>query len=114
MGGPYYLGLDVGTQGTKGVVTDASTRRVVARASHAYDLIEGLPPGAAEQHPDRWIEAITRVATDLWSQQPHRRDDLAAIGVSGQQHVGTAIVGQRQDRFPEPLGEGRLSGVFDL
>jgi len=80
------LGLDVGTQGTKGVLVDAEDREVVARASDSYDLIPDLPVGAAEQHPDRWIEAITRVAADLWSQQPHRREDLAAIGVSGQQH----------------------------
>ena len=41
-----FLGLDVGTQGTKGVVLDAETGRVVARASAAYGLLEGLGPGA--------------------------------------------------------------------
>ena len=41
-----FLGLDVGTQGTKGLVLDADAGTVVARASRSYELIAGLPPGA--------------------------------------------------------------------
>ena len=62
--GDLFLGLDVGTQGTKGLVVEQGGA-VVARAAASYGLIEGLPSGAAEQHPDTWIEAIATVAADL-------------------------------------------------
>ena len=48
------LGLDVGTQGTKALLVDVDEGRVVARAARSYGLIEGLPPGHAEQHPATW------------------------------------------------------------
>ena len=78
------LGLDVGTQGTKGLVVDAESREVVARATASYDLLPGLPPGAAEQHPETWAGALRDVCGEL-----ARQVDLArveALGVSGQQH----------------------------
>jgi len=82
--GEYYLGLDVGTQGTKGIVVAAATQQVVARASASYDLLPGLPEGAAEQHPQTWLEAIATVARALWDSV-----DAAAVrglAISGQQH----------------------------
>ena len=39
-----FLGLDVGTQGTKALLVDAESCAVVARASHAYGLEPGLGP----------------------------------------------------------------------
>jgi len=59
MTGDVFLGLDVGTQGTKGLLVDLEERAVVARASASYGLIGGLPPGAAEQHPKTWIDYRT-------------------------------------------------------
>ena len=63
------LGLDVGTQGAKGLVIDAqsgpSGGTVVARAARDYDLLEGLPAGAAEQHPSTWVDAVRAVAEEL-------------------------------------------------
>ena len=57
-GGDLFLGLDVGTQSTKALVYDAGTGDVVERSQVSYDLIEGLPPGHAEQHPEMWLEAV--------------------------------------------------------
>ena len=54
---------------------------VVGRASAAYDLIPDLPPGAAEQHPDTWLDAIASVVREL-ALDPTR---LGGVGVSGQQ-----------------------------
>jgi xylulokinase len=85
------LGLDVGTQGTKGVVVDLAEHRVVARAASSYGLIEGLPPGAAEQHPDTWIEAAARVCAELLATPRVERARVRAIGVSGQQHGLVAL-----------------------
>lgn len=86
-GNGYYIGLDVGTQSTKGVLVDASKRgadAIVARSAEAYDLIGGLPPGAAEQHPHTWRDAVRKVLKELTADG--RRDRVAGIGVSGQQH----------------------------
>src|SRR5690606_31457777 len=66
----FYIGLDVGTQSTKGILLDANKTgpsAIVARASAAYDLIEGLPSGAAEQHPHTWRDAVGTVVKQLLS-----------------------------------------------
>jgi len=83
---PLFLGLDVGTQGTKGLLVDAERRAVVARASSSYDLIAGLPPGAAEQHPATWIDAVRDVARELLAAPGVEAGRVAGVGVSGQQH----------------------------
>ena len=84
VGEGLWVGLDVGTQGTKGVVLDASSGAIVARASWGYGLMEGLSPGAAEQHPDTWIDAVRRVCSELMSQVDRSR--VLGVGISGQQH----------------------------
>src|SRR5688572_6410077 len=83
----FYVGLDVGTQSTKGVLLDADKSgpaAIVARASAAYDLIEGLPSGAAEQHPHTWRDAVGTVVRQLLSGVDASK--VRGIGVSGQQH----------------------------
>jgi xylulokinase len=84
--GPAYLGLDVGTKGTKGIVLDAESGAVVARASSEYGMLDGLPPGAAEQHPDMWIGAVASVCKELLESRGVNAGRVAGIGVSGQQH----------------------------
>ncbi len=84
--GHFYLGLDVGTQGTKGLVLDSDSGRVLARGAAAYGLIEGLPPGAAEQHPETWVVAVRDVAAQLRAEVPDLAARAAGVGVSGQQH----------------------------
>jgi len=84
--GGLYLGLDVGTQGTKGVVLDAASGEVVARAGVSYGLIEDLAPGAAEQHPETWIDAVRQVCSALWSSGVVDPGRVRGVGVSGQQH----------------------------
>jgi len=80
------LGLDVGTQGTKGLVLDLESGRVVARASSSYGLLPGLPVGAAEQDPATWWDAVRTVVAELRAQDAFHPERLRGIGVSGQQH----------------------------
>lgn len=80
------IGLDVGTQGTKGLALDVEARRVVARASSSYGLIEGLPPGHAEQHPATWRRAVVEVVRALVRGVATRASEIRSLGVSGQQH----------------------------
>jgi len=80
------IGLDVGTQGTKGLALDVDARRVVARASSTYGLIEGLPSGHAEQHPATWRRAVVEVVRALVRGVGTRASEIRSLGVSGQQH----------------------------
>ncbi len=80
------LGIDVGTQGTKGLALDVDARAVLARGGSAYGLIEGLPVGAAEQHPDTWWRATVEVVRGLVRDLGPRAAEIRSIGVSGQQH----------------------------
>jgi xylulokinase len=101
MDSELLLGLDVGTQGTKALVVDVDARAVVARASSSYDLIPGLPPGAAEQHPDTWWNAVRECARALAQQVELGR--VRAVGVSGQQHGFVALDARKQVIRPAKL-----------
>ncbi|HBP55888.1 MAG TPA: xylulokinase, partial [Verrucomicrobiales bacterium] len=52
-----FIGIDSGTQSTKVLIVDGRSGKVLSEASQSYGLIEGLPPGAKEQHPHTWKEA---------------------------------------------------------
>ncbi len=83
---PLFIGIDSGTQSTKVLVVDGKSGRVLASASEAYGLIEGLAPGAKEQHPDSWRVATAKGIRAALKAAKVRASDVVAIGVSGQQH----------------------------
>jgi xylulokinase len=95
-----YLGFDVGTQATKGVVLDATTARVIARGGSSYGLIPNLPRGAAEQDPQTWVRAVREVAAELLSASGVERARIRGLGVSGQQHG--LVVLDVEDRIVRP------------
>jgi len=80
------LGIDSGTQSTKVLVVDARNGKVLGQAARAYDLIPGLPPGAKEQHPHTWREAAAHAIKAALKAAGAAAEEVAAIGVSGQQH----------------------------
>lgn len=86
-----FLGLDVGTQGTKALLVDVAGARVVARASSSYGLIEDLGPGAAEQQPATWLAAIRAATSELFRGREAERARVAGLAVSGQQHGLVAL-----------------------
>ena len=81
-----FLGIDSGTQSTKVLVVDSRQGKVVGEAAKAYGLIPRLPPGAKEQHPQTWVDATTAAITAALQQAKASAKEVAAIGVSGQQH----------------------------
>jgi xylulokinase len=97
-----FLGLDVGTQGTKGVALDRTSGRIIARSSHPYGLIPGLGPGAAEQHPEQWIDAVCAVTRDLVAAGA-APEAVHGIGVSGQQHGAVVLDGEGRVVRPAKL-----------
>lgn len=79
-----FLGIDSGTQSTKGIALDLTRGRVVAETRVPHRLIAGLPAGHMEQHPQDWTRALDRVLRKLSAQIDASR--VRGIGVSGQQH----------------------------
>src|SRR5580658_6085390 len=79
-----YVGVDSGTQSVKAVALDAKTGLVVAEARAPHHLIEGLPPGHMEQHPQEWVTAMDAAIGEVASRIDRSR--VRGIGVSGQQH----------------------------
>ena len=81
------IGLDVGTQGIKGVVLDpAQSPSIIARATLPLSLLTGLPAGAAEQNPEDWWQGVVTVIQALLESDAVEPSAIDAIGVSGQQH----------------------------
>ncbi len=85
------LGIDSGTQSTKTVALDLESGRVLTSASQAYGLIEGLPPGHLEQAPQSWIDAVDATVKEVLTNLGPARDEVRAVGVSGQQHGLVAL-----------------------
>ncbi len=80
-----FIGIDSGTQSTKGILLSEKTGRILAKSSKAYDL-QSNSQGGREQHPDTWVKACKTVITQLVKSADIASDQVAAIGVSGQQH----------------------------
>jgi xylulokinase len=98
-----YLGLDSGTQSTKAIAVDIESGNVLASAQNAYGLIEGLPPGHLEQHPETWVEAAGGAVQECIARLGPRRAEVRAIGVSGQQHGLVALNASDQPVRPAKL-----------
>jgi len=82
----YYLGIDSGTQSTKAIVLDFETGIIIASAHRKYDLIDGLPAGHLEQHPQDWLSAVDGCIEECVQKLGADKTKIAGIGVSGQQH----------------------------
>ena len=97
------LGIDSGTQSTKTIVLDFETGEILASAQAAYGFIEGLPPGHLEQHPQTWLDAAALTVAKCLLQIGGRREEVAAMGVSGQQHGMVALNSQDKPVRPAKL-----------
>jgi xylulokinase len=80
------LGIDCGTQSLKTVALDRDSGEILASATRAYGLVEGLPPGHLEQDPGIWWIALQETVAEVLAALGPRRGEVAALGVSGQQH----------------------------
>ncbi len=80
------LGIDCGTQSLKTVALDGVTGEVLASGSRTYGMVEGLPAGHLEQDPELWWNALRETVAEVLEVLGPRRGEVAALGVSGQQH----------------------------
>ncbi len=81
----YFLGIDSGTQSTKAIIL-SEEGEVCGRGQDNYDLIPNLPVGHKEQNPSQWIEALITSVKEALKDSRVNPDNIAGIGVSGQQH----------------------------
>ena len=91
-----FLGIDCGTQSTKTIALDWESRRILASAQQSYDFVAGLPPGAMEQNPQDWTNAADATISEVLAKLGDRKDEVRAIGVSGQQH-GLVVLDENDD-----------------
>lgn len=80
-----YIGVDVGTQGTKTVVCDGVEGKVIAEERATYPLIERAD-GTREQNPHHWVEAVKKTISDVLKRPGVNKALIRGMGVSGQQH----------------------------
>jgi xylulokinase len=82
----YAVGIDSGTQGTKALVVDFENGRVLGRGYAPHAMAAGLPPGASEQKPRTWVEAMEIALGEALRESGVERKEIVSLGVSGQQH----------------------------
>ena len=82
----YAVGIDSGTQGTKALVVDFETGRVLGRGHGPHAMVKGLGPGASEQDPASWVGAMETALAAAFKQARINAKKVVSLGVSGQQH----------------------------
>ena len=80
-----YLGIDVGTGGTRALVIDKAGK-VVASGSEEHEAFASPHPGWAEQDPRDWWRACGLAVRKALKYANLRADEIACVGFSGQMH----------------------------
>ena len=81
----YWLGIDVGTGGTRALLVDAKGREVAA-CTAPHEEMRMLHPTWAEQDPDDWARAAFEAIRGSLAQANAKPEDVRGIGFSGQMH----------------------------
>ncbi|HEY8205807.1 MAG TPA: xylulokinase [Pyrinomonadaceae bacterium] len=88
-----FLGIDVGTGGTRAVVVETDGR-VTASATVEHVPFASAQTGWAEQDPRDWWRASTFAIRQILANE--KAEDIGAIGLSGQMH-GTVLLDARDE-----------------
>jgi xylulokinase len=80
----HYLGIDVGTSGTKTLLIDEAGK-VLAEANAEYPMHQPRP-GWTEQDPEDWWKATVKTVRAVVKKAKLKSTDVRAIGLSGQMH----------------------------
>jgi len=81
----WFLGMDVGTGGTRAVVMDA-TGKLDGTASSNHANFRAEHPGWAEQDPEDWWRAAQEAIRGAIASTPEPKEPIAAIALTGQMH----------------------------
>jgi xylulokinase len=81
----YWMGVDVGTGGTRALLVDAGGKEVAAvTAPHEEMRME--QPLWAEQRPEDWSQAAVQAIRGVLAKAGASGDDVRGVGLSGQMH----------------------------
>lgn len=97
-----FLGIDCGTQGTKALLLDADSGRVLGHGSASYPMHSGVN-GCREQAPADWLKAFAQATAQALASAGISGQVIQAIGVSGQQHGLVLLDAQGQVLRPAKL-----------
>src|SRR2546423_12779196 len=81
----YWLGLDVGTGGTRALLTNEHGK-VVHAFTASHEDIRMERPLWAEQRPENWWDAAQLAIRDVLARAGASGKDVRGIGLSGQMH----------------------------
>ena len=81
----YWMGLDIGTGGSRALLVDAQGREVAAHTA-AHEEMQMPHPMWAEQRPEDWARAAVEAVRGALAQAGATGDDVRGIGLSGQMH----------------------------
>ena len=91
----YFLGIDVGTGGTRALVID-ERGVVVSSAAKEHEPFASPQIGWAEQNPTDWWRACGGAVTSALKEAGLRGDQVACVGFSGQMHGAVLLDEQGQ------------------
>ena len=81
----WFLGMDVGTGGTRAVVVDAAGK-LMGTASSEHAPFRAEHPGWAEQDPEDWWRAAQNAIRGALAATTEPREPIEAIALTGQMH----------------------------
>ena len=81
----YFLGIDVGTGGTRALIMDTAGR-VISSGTEEHVPFASPQPGWAEQDPLDWWRACGIAVKKALQKSGIRAEEIASIGFSGQMH----------------------------
>jgi xylulokinase len=81
----WFLGIDVGTGGTRAVVVDAAGK-LMGSSSSTHAPFRAEHPGWAEQDPEDWWRAAQEAIRGALASTPNPQEPIAGIALTGQMH----------------------------
>lgn len=88
----YFLGIDVGTGGTRALIMD-ELGHVIATATEEHEPFSSPQIGWAEQDPEDWWRACCLAVRKALANGNLRGEQIACIGFSGQMHGAVMLDG---------------------
>ena len=81
----WFLGMDVGTSGTRAVLVNEQGR-LVSSASEEHAPFRTPHPGWAEQDPEDWWRAALIAIRSAIASAPEPHEPISGVGLTGQMH----------------------------
>jgi len=81
----YWMGVDVGTGGTRALLIDAGGKEVAAVTAPHEDMRMEQPLWA-EQRPEDWAQAAIKAIRGVLAKAGASGEDVRGVGLSGQMH----------------------------